>query len=225
LYKIPYGSNQNENIGIGATGTMKYKLAVGCGLLVGLIALVGIMAVIFGIAAHNKMVRLEEGVKEKWSRVEDIYRQRLDLISNLVETVKGYADDEKETFQAAAEARTKASATLGGPGRALTDPRQFRQLQQARDALSGTLQRLMQAVERRPELKTNQNVLALQNQLKGIEKRFNKEKQGFNEAVGKYNMYIKQFPHTVIANMSGFKQKPVWGPGKAQTGQQNRNIN
>lgn len=204
---------------------MKYKLALGCGLLVGLIALVGIMVVIFGIATHNKMVRLEEGVKEKWSHVEDMYQQRLDLIPNLVETVKGYANDDKETFQAAAEARTKASAALMGPGQALTDPQQFRQVQQVQDALSGALRRLMEVVERCPELKTNQNFLALHDQLKGIDKRITEERQGFSEAVRKYNTFIKQFPHTIIANMSGFKEKPVLRPGKAQTRQLNGKIN
>jgi LemA protein len=219
LYKIPYGSKQNENPGIGVTGTMKYKLALGCGLLVGLIVLVGIMVVVFGIAVHNKMVRLEEGVKEKWSQVEDMYQQRLDLIYNLVETVKGYANDEKETFQAAAEVRTKANGASIVSGRALTNPQQFRQFQQAQDTLSGTLQRLMEVVERCPGLKTNQNFLALQGQLKKIEKRITGERQGFNKAVRKYNTFIKQFPHTIIANMSGFKEKPVLKPGKAQTRQ------
>ncbi len=195
---------------------MKYKFALGCALLVGLIVLVGIMVVIFGIAVHNKMVRLEEGVKETWSRVEDIYKQRLDLISNLAETVKGYANGEKETFQAAAEARTKANAALRGPGQALTGPRQFRQLQLAHDALSAALRRLLETVERSPELKTNRNVMALQNQLKEIEKRLNEETRGFNQAAAKYNTYIKQFPHTLIANMSGFKQKPVLRPGKTR---------
>ncbi len=204
---------------------MKYKLALGCGLLVGLIVFVGIIVFIFGIATHNKMVRLEEGVKEKWSQVEDMYQQRLDLIPNLVEIVKGYANDEKETFQAAAEARTKASAALRVPGQALTNPEQFRQFQLAQDALSGALRRLMEVVKRCPELKTNPNFLALQDQLKGIEKRFTDERQGFNEAVRKYNTYIKQFPQTIIANMSGFKEKPVLRPGKAQTRQQNGNIN
>ncbi|NIM18623.1 MAG: LemA family protein, partial [Candidatus Aminicenantes bacterium] len=167
----------------------------------------------------------EEGVKEKWSQVEDMYQQRLDLIPNLVEIVKGYANDEKETFQAAAEARTKASAALRVPGQALTNPEQFRQFQLAQDALSGALRRLMEVVKRCPELKTNPNFLALQDQLKGIEKRFTDERQGFNEAVRKYNTYIKQFPQTIIANMSGFKEKPVLRPGKAQTRQQNGNIN
>jgi LemA protein len=198
---------------------MKYKLALGCGLLVGLIVLVGIMVVVFGIAAHNKMVRLGEGVKEKWSQVEDMYQQRLDLIPNLVETVKGYANDEKETFRAAVEVRTKANGASNVPGQALTDPQQFRQFQQAQDTLSGALRRLMQAVERCPELKTNRNFLALQDQLKKIEKRITGERQGFNKAVRKYNTFIKQFPHTIIANMSGFKEKPVLKPGKAQTRQ------
>lgn len=219
MYKIPYGSNQNENFGTGVRGTVKYKLALGCSLLVGLIVFVGIIVFIFGIATHNKMVRLEEGVKEKWSQVEDMYQQRLDLIPTLVETVKGCANDDKETFQAAAEARTKASAALRGPGQALSNPQQFRQFQQVQDALSGALRRLMEVVERCPELKTNQNFLALQDQLKRIDKRITEERQGLNEAVGKYNTFIKQFPHTIIANMSGFKEKPVLRPGKVQAKQ------
>lgn len=195
---------------------MKYKLALGCGLMVGLIVLAGIIAVIFGITAHNKMVRLEEGVKEKWGHVENMYQQRLDLIPNLVETVKGYANDDKETFRAATEVRTKANGASNVSGQALTDPQQF---QQAQDALSAALRRLKEMAERCPGLKTNRNFLALQDQLKGIDKRITEERQGFNEAVRKYNTFIKQFPHTIIANMSGFKEKPVFRPGKAQTGQ------
>ena len=189
---------------------MKNKWALGCMIVVGIIVFIGIIMVIYGTSAYNKMVRLNEGVKEKWSQVENVYQRRFDLIPNLVETVKGYAAHERETFQSVTEARAKAGGTLNIPGQAITSPEMFQQFQQAQGALTSALQRLMVVVERYPELKANQNFLALQDQLEGTENRIATERRRFNEAARQYNTYIKQFPRVIIANISGFREKPYF---------------
>lgn len=189
------------------------NLFLGCALVGGLFLLVGIFFVAYGIMSYNGMVTLEESVNEKWSQVENAYQRRLDLIPNLVETVKGYAAHEKETFQAVTEARAKAGGTVNLS--ALNTPEAFQQFQQAQGALSSALSRLMVVVERYPELKANQNFLALQDQLEGTENRIAVERKRFNEAARKFNTRIKKFPAVIIANITGFDPKPYF---KAQEG-------
>jgi LemA protein len=189
---------------------MKSKWALGCIIVVGGLVLIGIIMLIYGTSVYNKMVRFDEGVKEKWSQVENVYQRRFDLIPNLVETVKGYAAHEKETFLSVTEARAKAGGTLSIPGQALSNPQMFEQFQQAQGALTSALQRLMVVVERYPELKANQNFLALQDQLEGTENRIAVERKRFNEAARDYNTYIKQFPRVIIAGISGFRERPYF---------------
>ena len=194
---------------------MKKPWALGCGVIVGIVILVGIILVIYGISSYNKMVKLDEGVKEKWSQVENVYQRRLDLIPNLVETVKGYAAHEKETFQAVTEARAKAGGSINLGSDALNNPAMFQQFQQAQSALSSALSRLMVVVEKYPELKANENFLALQSQLEGTENRISVERRRFNEVARTYNTYTKQFPKVIFARMFGFNDKPYF---KAQEG-------
>lgn len=194
---------------------MKKNVVIGCGVVLGIVILIGIILVFSGISTYNKMVRLDEGVKEKWSQVENVYQRRLDLIPNLVETVKGYASHERETFQAVTEARAKVGGVMNIPGQALTNPAMFQQFQQAQTALSSALQRLMVVVERYPDLKANENFLSLQSQLEGTENRIAVERKRFNEAAREFNTYIRQFPKVILANMFGFKEKPYF---KAQEG-------
>jgi len=189
---------------------MNKKTALGCGVVAVAFVLIGIILVSYGIGSYNSMVKLEESVKEKWSQVENVYQRRLDLIPNLVETVKGYAAHEKETFQAVTEARAKAGGSVNISGQALNDPQAFQQFQQAQSSLSGALSRLMVVVEKYPELKANQNFLSLQSQLEGTENRIAVERRRFNETARQFNTYIKQFPKVIIANMSGFKEKPYF---------------
>jgi len=194
---------------------MNKKVLIGCGVIVGIIIFIGIIMVFWGIGSYNKMVKMDESVKEKWSQVENVYQRRLDLIPNLVETVKGYAAHEKETFQLVTEARSKAGGVLNIPGQALNNPESFAQFQQAQGALSSALQRLMVVVEKYPDLKANENFLALQSQLEGTENRITVERQRFNETAREFNTLIKQFPKVIIANIAGFKERPYF---KAQEG-------
>jgi LemA protein len=194
---------------------MKKNVLIGCGVVLGIVILVGLIMVFSGISIYNEMVRLDEGVKEKWSQVENVYQRRLDLIPNLVATVKGYAAHERETFQAVTEARSKVGGVMNVPGQALTNPEMFQQFQQAQAAMSSALQRLMVVVERYPDLKANENFLSLQSQLEGTENRIAVERRRFNQAARDFNTYIRKFPKVILANMFGFREKPYF---KAQEG-------
>ncbi len=171
-----------------------------------------IILIIYGSFAgtYNKMVTMEETVKASWSQVENVYQRRFDLIPNLVETVKGYAAHESETFTAVAEARANAGGVMQMSDELLNDPAAFERFQQAQSTLGGALQRLLVVTENYPELKANQNFIALQDQLEGTENRIAVERKRFNEAVQVYNTYIKQFPRMIIANIAGFDEKPYF---------------
>lgn len=189
---------------------MNKKFAVGCGVVIGVVVLIAIIFVLYGIRAYNNMVQMDEGVKEKWAQVENVYQRRLDLIPNLVETVKGYAAHERETFQAVTEARAKAGGMINIGADVLKNPEMFQQYQQAQASLYSALSRLMVVVEKYPELKANENFLSLQNQLEGTENRITVERMRFNEAARGFNTYIKQFPRVILARMFGFNDKPYF---------------
>ena len=194
---------------------MNKKVAMGCGVVAGIIIFIIVILVIMGISNYNTMVSMDENVKEKWSQVENVYQRRMDLIPNLVETVKGYAAHEKDTFQAVTEARAKVGGMVNIGAEALKNPALFQQFQQAQASLSSALQRLMVVVERYPDLKANQNFLSLQDQLEGTENRITVERRKFNEAAREFNTYIKKFPKVIFARMFGFNEKPYF---QAQTG-------
>ena len=157
------------------------------------------------IGKYNAMVSLEEGVDASWAQVENVYQRRADLIPNLVATVKGVAEFEKETFTAVAEARSKVSnVNLEG---ITNDPQAMQNFQQSQSQLSGALSKLMVVVERYPELKANQNFLDLQTQLEGTENRIAVERNRFNKAAQGYNTIIRRFPGSVYAGIFGFDRK------------------
>jgi len=183
---------------------------LGCLGIIGIIIIIAIILYSYGVSSYNKMVTLDESVKEKWSQVENVYQRRLDLIPNLVETVKGYASHEQETFLAVAEARSQAGGMLNISEDVLNNPATFQKFTEAQAGLSSALQRLMVVVERYPELKANQNFLALQDQLEGTENRITIERQRFNEIARSYNTFIKQFPRVFLANLFGFNQRPYF---------------
>ncbi len=189
---------------------MKNKFLIGCLVIAAVVIIIAISIYAWGVRSYNNMVQMEEGVKEKWSQVENVYQRRMDLIPNLVETVRGYASHEKETFQAVTEARAKLGGMVNIGEEVLNDPALFQQFQQAQASLSGALQRLMVVQENNPELKANQNFLTLQDQLEGTENRIAVERKRFNETARAYNTYIKQFPRAFLANMFGFSQKPYF---------------
>ncbi|KAF0863349.1 LemA family protein [Pseudomonas sp. LD120] len=141
----------------------------------------------------NNIPTLDEQVKADWGQVQNQYQRRADLIPNLVETVKGYAKHEEETLTAVIEARAKATS-IQVDASTLDNPEKLKQFQQAQDQLSGALSRLMVVSERYPDLKANQNFLALQSQLEGTENRIAVARRDFILAVQKYNTEIRTFP-------------------------------
>ncbi len=155
---------------------------------------------------YNSLVTMEENVNQSWAQVSNQYQRRADLIPNLVQTVKGYAAHEKETFMAVTEARAKVGQMSVSP-EVLNNPAAFQQFQQAQGALSSALSRLMVVVEKYPDLKANQNFLALQDQLEGTENRIAVERKRFNQAVQGYNTTIRRFPTNMLAGMYGFEKK------------------
>ena len=154
-------------------------------LKIGFLALV--TAVLFSSCGYNKMVSMEEQVTSQWAQVENVYQRRADLIPNLVNTVKGYAEHERETLEGVIEARSKATSVNIDPTK-LT-PEAIQQFNQAQDGLSSALSRLMVVVERYPDLKANQNFLDLQAQLEGTENRITVERKKFNETTQALRLY------------------------------------
>lgn len=155
--------------------------------------------------SYNSMVTMQEGVTAQWSQVENVYQRRSDLIPNLVSTVKGYADFEKETLTQVIEARAKATSVNINPEK--LDAQSLQNFQQAQSGLSSALGRLMVVVEKYPELKANQGFLDLQAQLEGTENRITVERQKFNQTAQSYNTFIRTFPKNIFAGMFGFEKK------------------
>jgi LemA protein len=164
------------------------------------------MLVIWGISSYNNMVSLDQAVIQSWAQVENQYQRRADLIPNLVNTVKGYADFEKEVLTKVTEARAKVSQFNITP-ELLNDPQAFAKFQSLQGELSGALSRLLVTVENYPQLKANENFLQLQAQLEGTENRISVERKKFNEVVQSYNTTIKRFPGSMLAGMFGFGEK------------------
>ena len=156
-------------------------------------------------SSYNNMVTMQEGVTAQWSQVENVYQRRSDLIPNLVSTVKGYADFEKETLTQVIEARAKATAVNVNPEK--LDAQSLQNFQAAQSGLSSALSRLMVVVEKYPDLKANQGFLDLQAQLEGTENRITVERQKFNQTAQAYNTFIRTFPKNIFAGMFGFEKK------------------
>lgn len=154
---------------------------------------------------YNGLVTSEESISGAWSQVENQYQRRADLIPNLVNTVKGYADFEQETLTGVIEARAKATSINVDPNN--LSPQAIEQFEQAQQGLSSALSRLLVTVERYPDLKASQQFSQLQVQLEGTENRIAVERRNFNTAVQNYNTKIRTFPRSIIANMSGFERK------------------
>ena len=183
-----------------------------------IVKIVIIVAIVLAIylwfkSGYNAMVMKQESVQASWAQVENVYQRRADLIPNLVATVKGYAAHEEGTLTAVIEARAKATGVTIDPSN--ITPEQLAQFQEAQDQLSGALSRLLVSIERYPELKANENFMALQSQLEGTENRITVERQKFNETAMDYNQYIRKFPRNIIASMFDFEKV---GYFKAQAG-------
>lgn len=157
---------------------------------------------------YNTMITFEEGVNVAWSQVVTDYQRRMDLIPNLVSTVKGYADFEQKTLTDVIQARANATSINLDVNK--LDAASLQKIQQTQGALTSALSRLLVTVERYPELKANQNFLELQAQLEGTENRIANARRKFNEATKNYNIYIKMFPKNILAGFFGFEQKPYF---------------
>ena len=192
---------------------MKKGLLVALGI-VALVVIIILAVYGWGVGVYNKMVGLNEGVNQAWGQVENQYQRRYDLIPNLVATVKGVAEFEKDTYTAVTEARAKVGQ-IKLSNEQLSNPQAFQQFHQAQDGLSSALSRLLVVSENYPQLKANENFLQLQAQLEGTENRISVERMKFNQVVQDYNTQIKRFPATIIAGMTGFKEKQYF---KAATG-------
>jgi len=180
------------------------------GLLV--LAVVGIIIVggiFWGVGVNNDLVRSEQLVNEKWSQVQNVYQRRADLIPNLVETVKGFAAQERTVLEEVTKARASVAGIKATP-ELVNDPAAFKKFQDAQQQLGGALSRLLVTVEKYPELKSNQNFLALQSQLEGTENRIAVERMRYNEAVRDYNTRLRLFPGSLVASFRGFRDKPFF---------------
>ena len=175
-------------------------------LIVIVVIIIGIFR--WGVGLNNTMVEKQETAKTQWANVESAYQRRSDLIPNLVSTVKGYADFEKETLEAVIQARANATKTTIDPSN--ISPDQMAAFQESQNSLSGALSKLMVVVEKYPDLKANQNFLELQSQLEGTENRINVERNRFNEQAKDYNVYIRKFPATVVAGFLNFDQMALF---------------
>ena len=154
---------------------------------------------------NNTAVTLNQNVEQSWGDVQTAYQRRNDLIGNLVNTVKGAADFEKNTLTAVIEARSKATAVKIDP--ANITPEQLAEFNKAQSGVSSSLSRLLVSVEAYPELKANQNFLKLQDELASTENQILTARTRFNEAVKPYNSHIKTFPNSLFAGLFGFKEK------------------
>lgn len=191
---------------------MGLKLGLGC---LGVIVVGVIIAALSMGGTYNSLVTLDQAVQAQWAQVENVYQRRADLVPNLVETVKGAANFEKDTFTAVTEARAKVGqVNVGAPP---TDPAAFQQFQTAQDGLGSALSRLMVVMEKYPDLKATQNFRDLQVQLEGTENRISVERMRFNETAQAFNTKRNSFPTVLIAGFFGskFNEKAYF---KAQAG-------
>lgn len=168
-------------------------------IIVGVVAFVLFLLGSSCVGKYNQLVTMDESITGAWAQVENVLQRRNDLIPNLVNTVKGYAAHEKEIFENVAEARSK-----------LAGAQTINEKVQADMALSGALGRLLAIVENYPDLKANQNFLALQDELAGTENRVAVERKRYNEVVQTYNILTKRFPSNLMAQIFGFERKEVY---------------
>jgi len=174
-------------------------------ILLGIVGVV-ILLVMWGVGAYNSLVGLEQAVTSAWSQVENQYQRRADLIPNLVNTVKGFAAQEREVLTGVVEARAKATSILVTK-EVLEDPEAFAKFQSAQDQFSAAISRLLAVAENYPTLRSSENFLSLQNELAGTENRISVERRRFNGVVQTYNTTRARFPGVIIANLAGFREK------------------
>lgn len=177
-------------------------------LLIGIVIFVVFIGglVMWGISSYNSFVAMNEEVNNAWSQVESQYQRRADLIPNIVNTVKGYANFEKDVLLGVTEARAKVSQMTVNKD-VIDDPQAFQKFQESQNALGGAISRLLVTVENYPDLKANEGFQQLQAQLEGTENRITVARNRFNDVVKVYNTAVKRFPVVLIAGILGFHDK------------------
>ena len=171
------------------------------------VGVIGLFAV-WMVKGYNRMVTEQENVEQAWGKVETQYQRRMDLIPNLVSTVKGLADKEQAILTGVIEARAKATQVTIDPSN--ITPNQLQAFEQAQSAVGSALSRLLVTIEKYPELKMDQGFMNLQAQLEGTENRIAVARQTFNECAQTYNTFIRKFPNNLVASMFGFERKPYF---------------
>lgn len=174
------------------------------GAAAGVLVLIALVLGMTVVGKYNRMVQEDEGVNTAWAQVDTVLQRRYDLIPNLVNTVKGYAKQESSVLEEVTRLRSQWGSANGASEKT-----------RAANALEGALGRLMVIVERYPDLKSNQNFLALQDELAGTENRISVERRRYNDAVRTYNTYIRRFPNSLLAGVFGFERRDFF---EAETG-------
>ncbi|MBO6828519.1 LemA family protein [Allomuricauda sp.] len=172
------------------------------------LGLLGVIIVGWYVRTNNNLIDMKGQATKQWANVESSYQRRSDLIGNLVKTVQGAADFERETLSDVIEARSKATSTNIDANNLTQE--QLAEFQQAQTGLSSALSRLLVTVERYPNLKASQNFLELQSQLEGTENRINVERNRFNDLAGEYNIRIQQIPTNIVASIANFESMPLF---------------
>jgi LemA protein len=165
-----------------------------------------VVIVMWLVGTYNSFVRLDEDVSTAWAQVENQYQRRFDLIPNLVATVQGIASQERAVFQGVADARSRVGQMTVTP-EVLNDPAAFKQFEQAQGELSSAISRLLVAVEAYPEIRSNENFMALQNDIAGTENRISTERMRYNEVVRSYNVRAKAIPGVFFVSLFGFDKE------------------
>ncbi len=178
------------------------KVLIGCGVIGGVVLLIVLMFVMKAYGMYNNFVALDEAASSQWGQVQNVYDRRLQLIPNLVATVKGYASHEKDVLENVAAARSRVGQV--NMQNLANDPNAQEAYIQAQGQLSSALSRLIAVSENYPNLKANENFLSLQSQLEGTENRITVERRKYQEAVQAYNTAIRRFPGSVVAGFTGF---------------------
>ena len=180
------------------------------GLVVLAVVALAVIAVLgWFVSVNNDLVAKDQAVLEAWAQVQNVYQRRADLIPNLVETVTGFAAQERTVLEEVTRARASVAGMKITP-EVLRDPEALKKFQEAQAQLGGALSRLLVVVERYPELRSNQNFLALQSQLEGTENRITVERRRYNEAVREYNTAVRRFPASFVASLRGFQERPFF---------------
>lgn len=201
--KIKDSTKKTSNSGTGCLALTMFGIPI----------LIGLLLIVLGLgwyvySSYNKLVESNQIVGQSWSDVENIYQKRLDLVSNLVATVKGYASHENNTLVEVTEARAKASSIQINAED--LNEETLTKFEDAQNQVSGSLSRLLVSVENYPELKADKNFMDLQNELKNIETEIASRREVFNISIKQYNLYVLKFPRNIIANIFNFKEKPYF---------------